>query len=112
MVPAVNVIDDPAMRLVVFAIVIALASVGCGTAGSATVASGSTPSGTPPSDAAASPAPSHSPSPSARPIPTTAPNLARLEPADGAYFGLNLDWGSQTAALLAAVPDGLVFARP
>ena len=98
MVPAVNVIDDPAMRLFVFAIVIALASVGCGTAGSATVASGSTPSGTPRSDAAASPAPSHSPSPSARPIPTTAPGLARLEPADGAYFGLNLDWGSETAA--------------
>jgi Glycosyl hydrolase family 26 len=33
-----------------------------------------------------------------RPVPSPSPGMARLEPADGAYFGLNLDWGSQTAA--------------
>jgi len=40
-------------------------------------------------------APADNPSPP--PSPTTA-GLARLQPADGAYFGLNLDWGNETAA--------------
>ncbi|HEV8282585.1 MAG TPA: hypothetical protein VGQ02_12040 [Candidatus Limnocylindrales bacterium] len=31
------------------------------------------------------------------PAPTAAPGMARLQPADGAYFGLNLDWGHETA---------------
>jgi hypothetical protein len=43
--------------------------------------------------------PSESPpsAPTARPLPSQAPGLARLQPAKGAYFGLNLDWGSETA---------------
>jgi len=28
---------------------------------------------------------------------TTTPSLARLEPATGAYFGVNLDWGQDSA---------------
>ena len=32
------------------------------------------------------------------PAPTAAPGRARLEPSSGAYFGLNLDWGDETAA--------------
>lgn len=39
-----------------------------------------------------------SPRATVRTPPTPGPGLARLEPADGAYFGLNLDWGSVTAA--------------
>ncbi len=35
--------------------------------------------------------------PSFGPAPTAAPGLARLQPASGAYFGLNLDWGNETA---------------
>lgn len=42
---------------------------------------------------AAAPADDRPPAPS----PTTS-GLARLQPADGAYFGLNLDWGNETAA--------------
>ena len=37
------------------------------------------------------------PAPSPRPAPTTIPGRARLEPSSGTYFGLNLDWGSETA---------------
>lgn len=33
---------------------------------------------------------------SSRPAPTTAPGHARLQPANGAYFGLNLDWANET----------------
>ncbi len=33
----------------------------------------------------------------ARTLPTQAPGRARLQPAKGTYFGLNLDWGSETA---------------
>lgn len=33
----------------------------------------------------------------ARPLQTQAPGQARLQPARGTYFGLNLDWGSETA---------------
>jgi hypothetical protein len=32
------------------------------------------------------------------PRPSPRPGMARLEPDQGAYFGLNLDWGSQRAA--------------
>jgi hypothetical protein len=32
------------------------------------------------------------------PPPTAAPGRARLQPETGAYFGLNLDWGSETAS--------------
>ncbi len=39
-----------------------------------------------------------SPSATWGPPPTQGPGLARLEPGDGAYFGLNLDWGSVCAA--------------
>ena len=52
----------------------------------------------------ASAAPAGSPSASASaqasfgPPPTAAPGRARLQPASGAYFGLNLDWGNETAA--------------
>ncbi|MFL5687037.1 MAG: glycoside hydrolase family 26 protein [Chloroflexota bacterium] len=35
--------------------------------------------------------------PSFGPQPTAAPGRARLEPSKGAYFGLNLDWGTETA---------------
>ena len=47
-----------------------------------------------------SPAPSsEGSSPTFAPPPSPEPGRARLQPADGtAYFGLNLDWGSQTAA--------------
>jgi hypothetical protein len=64
-----------------------------------------------PSGAAVSPDPSsdvtpasNEPSPGGTwgPPPSPGPGLARLEPADGAYFGLNLDWGSVTAADAAA----------
>jgi hypothetical protein len=33
----------------------------------------------------------------ATPMPTQLPGHARLEPADGAYFGVNLDWGNDSA---------------
>jgi hypothetical protein len=33
----------------------------------------------------------------ARTLPTGAPGQARLQPTSGTYFGLNLDWGSETA---------------
>jgi len=35
--------------------------------------------------------------PSFGPAPTAAPGRARLQPPSGAYFGLNLDWGNETA---------------
>jgi hypothetical protein len=35
--------------------------------------------------------------PSFGPPPTPGPGLARLQPPSGAYFGLNLDWGHETA---------------
>ena len=35
--------------------------------------------------------------PSFGPPPTPAPGLARLQPSSGTYFGLNLDWGNETA---------------
>jgi hypothetical protein len=35
--------------------------------------------------------------PSFGPPPTAIPGLARLQPASGTYFGLNLDWGNETA---------------
>ena len=34
-------------------------------------------------------------------MPTQVPGLARLEPADGAYFGVNLDWGNDSAAAVS-----------
>jgi hypothetical protein len=39
--------------------------------------------------------------PPASPTPTQVPGLARLEPADGAYFGVNLDWGNDSAAAVS-----------
>lgn len=59
--------------------------------------------GAPPSPSiAATPSATPSTAPSARPpstpMPTPAPGLAQLEPADGTYFGVNLDWGHETAA--------------
>jgi hypothetical protein len=58
--------------------------------------------GAPPSVPApppASPAASDEPTPAStgRPLPSQLPGLARLEPQDGAYFGVNLDWGNDTA---------------
>jgi hypothetical protein len=35
---------------------------------------------------------------SLRPPPSTAPGAARLEPADGTYFGMNLDWANDSVA--------------
>lgn len=35
------------------------------------------------------------------PPPAPSPGMARLEPDDGALFGLNLDWGTETAAAAA-----------
>lgn len=83
------------MRPFVLAIVLALVSVGCGSAGPYTLATGGPSSATGPTDGAATP--TTSPIQSQGPIATPASGLARLEPADGAYFGLNLDWGSETA---------------
>ncbi len=34
-------------------------------------------------------------------MPAQLPGLARLEPADGAYFGVNLDWGHDSAAAVS-----------
>ncbi len=75
MVRAVTTADHPAMRSFTSVIALALVLVGC---------------------AAAAPAASPS-APSVEPSSPT-PGLARPEPADGAYFGLNLDWGNWTAA--------------
>lgn len=90
------------MRVLVLAIVIALLSAGCGSAGSTTLPTRGSPSGTGPIDPAATPPTSRSPSRSASAsrssVPSPAPGLSRLEPADGAYLGLNLDWGTETAA--------------
>jgi hypothetical protein len=36
------------------------------------------------------------------PAPTALPGLARLQPPSGVYFGLNLDWGHETAAQASA----------
>ncbi|HET7495825.1 MAG TPA: hypothetical protein VFJ80_10265, partial [Candidatus Limnocylindrales bacterium] len=55
-----------------------------------------------PSPAASGSAPAVASRPSTRPGPTTAPGLARLQPPSGAYFGLNLDWGRETAAEASA----------
>ena len=58
--------------------------------------------GAPPSVPAPPPASiGASPAPSSRPLPSQLPGLARLEPADGAYFGVNLDWGNDTAAAVS-----------
>ena len=58
--------------------------------------------GAPPSVPAPPPASiAASPAPSTRPLPSQLPGLARLEPADGAYFGVNLDWGNDTAAAVS-----------
>jgi hypothetical protein len=61
----------------------------------AACSSGGLPTGQPlaPS-ASATGVPSASP---ARSLPTQAPGHARLQPAQGTYFGLNLDWASETA---------------
>jgi hypothetical protein len=61
----------------------------------AACSSGGLPTGQPlaPSASAAG-VPSASP---ARLLPSQVPGQARLQPARGAYFGLNLDWGSETA---------------
>ncbi len=63
-----------------------------------------------PSDPANSPAdspgpaiePTPSAAPSPRPAPSRAPGRARLEPASGAYFGVNPDWGRATATDVVA----------
>ena len=54
------------------------------------------PTATPTASASVLPA-----TPSPRPMPAQVPGLARLEPADGAYFGVNLDWGHDSAAALS-----------
>lgn len=54
----------------------------------------STPSSVAPDASASADA---SPQASFGPAPTAAPGRARLQPASGAYFGLNLDWGNETA---------------
>lgn len=41
------------------------------------------------------------PTSSARPMPTQLPGHARLEPADGTFVGMNLDWGNDTAATVS-----------
>jgi hypothetical protein len=41
---------------------------------------------------------------SRRPVPTMVPGAARLEPSNGTYFGMNLDWASDS---VAAVTDRL-----
>ena len=52
-----------------------------------------------PALAAQTPPASVAPSaPSTRPGPTKVPGLARLQAPSGTYFGLNLDWGHETAA--------------
>jgi hypothetical protein len=83
MVRGVTVIEDRAVRTFVLAIAFALLSVGCGGAAPLRV--------TPTAPFASSVEPSVAPA-------DRTPGLARLEPPDGAYFGLNLDWGHETAA--------------
>jgi hypothetical protein len=53
-------------------------------------------SGTAPSSSAT--AVTEAPTPSLRPAPSAAPGLARLEPGDGTYFGMNLDWANDSVA--------------
>ena len=60
-------------------------------------ASSGAPSTFPSAPPAASASAVASPQPSFGPAPTAAPGDARLQPASGAYFGLNLDWGNETA---------------
>ena len=89
------------MRRVVFALSAVLLVAACSSVGAA---GGSDAPGSQPPAPSLQPAqigvpatesPSVAPTPT--PIPTPGPGLARLEPEDGAYFGLNLDWGSETA---------------
>jgi len=92
------------MRHVVFALSVVLLVAACSSVGAAR---GSDAPGSLPPVTSAQPAPiaptagasteSPSAAPTREPIPTPGPGLARLEPDDGAYFGLNLDWGTETA---------------
>jgi hypothetical protein len=77
------------MRPLALITVIALLALGCGSAAPASIPA-------PDSSVTAAPADA-SPGPSTTELPSLAPGLARLEPADGAYFGLNLDWDHETA---------------
>ena len=52
-----------------------------------------------PAGASSTPSPVGPSTPAAPP--PTAPGAARLQPVDGALFGLNLDWGNETAAAAA-----------
>lgn len=60
-----------------------------------------TPSRATPSSATVSVAPSGGEAPTARPAPTAAPGAARLEPGEGTYFGLNLDWANDSVEAAA-----------
>jgi hypothetical protein len=51
--------------------------------------------------APASTAASGTAGPSTRPAPSTAPGAARLEPADGTYFGVSLDWANDSVAAVS-----------
>jgi len=87
-----------------FAVTVALATQVAACAGTAVASAGptgggATPVAIPSADGATSPQPPIrvSAPPTFGPSPTPAPGLARLQPASGAYFGLNLDWGHETA---------------
>jgi len=77
------------MRPLALITVIALLALGCGPAAPTSVPAASSAPSAVAADA--------SPRPPTSELPSLAPGLARLEPADGAYFGLNLDWDHETA---------------
>ena len=76
--------DDPAMRGLVLGLASALMAACTATGG------GSAPQPPPFAPSTASSMPTFGSAP------TALPGLARLQPASGAYFGLNLDWGHET----------------
>ncbi len=78
------------MRPLALVTVIALLALGCGSAAAPSVPGVGSSSTNAPTDASARPPETA--------LLTPAPGLARLEPAEGAYFGLNLDWDHETAA--------------
>ena len=88
MVPDRTSADDLAMRVRTLLLISIVLVAACSSGGLPTTAPSA------PGATSTSVLPSAS---SARPLPSRTPGAARLQPAQGAYFGLNLDWGSETA---------------
>lgn len=87
-------------RLTALGLLVLLAA--CGFAPAAPSATPLVVSG-PPMQVSGAPAPSAPATPAASTsgLPPQVPGLARLEPADGALFGMNVDWGNDTAAAVS-----------